>query len=318
MHAHTEPHTHQLQILECVTSQGPTLTFLPQPTSNFPSCPMDLLRAKDIEPDRTESTLQGRLPSRLPTPFFPDPQNPPGQRVLTPSRAPGLFRSQTRLPSRASAPPSHPSSVTSRVAVTSRRGGGSLCTSAWRAKGLAEPGGGGCRLGRHPHPGPGAQSQSGLENQFWPCPQLEGGGRSRGHSTLLADPGWTPEAPGLCCKGFRCPGQRRAAWRGHPLLMRSERLGLPRSLFTRWGPWLWSLPTWSSGLLPQFPQAPLAAPWHSHPFAVPSRSCLCPFYVSSPFLLPCSLLTLLCNPVTLVPSPYPCTADLRSSRCPGM
>lgn len=80
-------------------------------------------------------------------------------------------------------------------------------------------------------------------------------------------------------------GRRLAAWRGHPLMVRPEGLGLPPGLFTRWPPWQWPLPTWPPGLLPQFSQALLTALGHSQSSTISFRSCLCPFYVPTLFLL---------------------------------
>ena len=162
---------------------------IPSP-ANLPSCP----RAEDAESRRTEATfLSDSQPS---SPYSPDPRTPPGTmstHAFLGSWAPVLCSSQSRLPLRASPPPSHSSRVTSRVTLASLRGGDSLGASARRGQGLAEPGGDGCHLRATPparatetRPYAVSQSQSGLRDQFWPRPQPERGGEELPH--LLAVP----------------------------------------------------------------------------------------------------------------------------------
>lgn len=72
-------------------------------------------------------------------------------------------------------------------------------------------------------------------------------------------------------------------------------------LFTRWLPWQWPLPTCPPGRLSWFPQAPLAAPQHSHQCGS-SRACapsMSP--VLSSFLVP-SLLPSVTSNSARVPS----------------
>lgn len=148
--------------------------------------------------------------------------------------------------------------------------------------------------GDAPSPAPGtwpsaaSQSQSGLGNQFWPVPsQREEAGDGGALPLCLQSPSWPLGGPGLGPNVSRFPRRRLAApstaRRGHPLMVRSEGLGLPPGMLPdgRLG----------SGLCLIGPQGSYPSPHkllsqHSG-IRSPSQSpsCLCPLHVPTLFLL---------------------------------
>lgn len=188
---------------------------------------------------RRQATLSNSQPSTL---YLPDPRTPPEHSHSFGLWAPGLGSFQTLLPLPASPPLSHSARVTSRLTLTSRRGGGSPGAFARRARGLAEPGGGGCHLGRRPqqgHRGPAPcclPEPIQLQDQFWPRPQTKRGGEEpRLLPTLFAVPGGSRETPCLGSKRSRCTGRKLAARRAQAGDVEGPSirgLGLPPDLFT--------------------------------------------------------------------------------------
>lgn len=175
-------------------------------------------------------------------------------------------------------------------------------------------------MGRRPQPGP-RGSRPTLPPRANPGSGTSSGtvlsqreeGRSRG---CLQSPGRPREAPGLGSKRSRCPGRtlagsRRAAWRGHPLMVLPEGLGLPPGLFTCWLPWQWLLPTWPPWAPTPVPTSSfLAAPGHSHPSqsrSSPDCALLGPqsFLLPAPSLFSSVTLSFTGSPVSMCPQSCP-------------
>lgn len=73
-----------------------------------------------------------------------------------------------------------------------------------------------------------SQSQSRLQDQFWPCPQPERGGEERrALPHLLTVPWLASGGTGFLQQGIWVPRVKARDVEGHPLMVRSEGLGLP-------------------------------------------------------------------------------------------
>lgn len=152
--------------------------------------------------------------------------------------------------------------------------------------------------GVQPHAASQNQSSSGISSGLVPRPREEG--RSHGCCPLcLQSQAGLGKHPASAASGLGVQGEssqrsglRQATWRGHPSEDSDYRLtclldGCLGSSFCVY---------WPPGLLPRFPQPPsFRSPQIHHPFTAPFCSCLCPFYVPSPYLLPRALLISLCN-----------------------
>lgn len=275
-------HIHQLQTLECVATQSPTLTFSSQLTSL--RAPWAFLQTNKLNPERTGLHLL--LPAF--NPLLAGPQNP--AQTLTFSWAPGLCSSPRFTPA---FPP-----ITCNVTRDANHQEGRGLPPArppcvlrdWqnlRAVGVVW--GDAPRLGhRDPAPRYLPEPIRAQGSVLAPSAARKRRGGAVGACNPLAGLRrlLASAARGLGVQGEPFAGCRRAAWRGRPLMVRPEGLGLPPGLFTGWQPWQWLLSPRSPGLLPPSISA-------STPLTVLFRSCLCPFFAPSPFPIP--ILVLLCD-----------------------